>query len=122
MNAMRRVLMLLALIALAGCGSSGGGANTRVGTGSTGSGTATSFNPKHVPKSAPISSTAYYNTLVRAFSTSGALTSPQAKAAARCIQTGLLAAGFKTQGDTEGANSARALAIGGKCIQQAKGQ
>src|SRR5947209_2541656 len=88
--------LALCVIALAGCGSSGGGKTTGPG------GTPTTFNPKHVPKSAPISSTAYYNTLVKAFGTSGVLNASQAKVAARCIQSGLLAAGFKTQGDSEG--------------------
>ncbi|MFL5824460.1 MAG: hypothetical protein ACJ764_13585 [Solirubrobacteraceae bacterium] len=118
LGARRTWSMLLApgfmVLALAGCGSGGGGQTA-------GSGGPTSFNPRHIPKSAPIASTAYYNTLVKAFSASGAMTSSQATFAAHCIQNGLVAAGFKTQGQSEGANAPKALAIAGKCVQQARG-
>jgi hypothetical protein len=48
------------------------------------------------------------------------LPSSQAQFAAHCIQSGLTAAGFKTQGEAEGPNTNKALSIVIPCLQQAR--
>jgi hypothetical protein len=67
-----------------------------------------------------IASGAYYNALVQGFSSR--LNSSQAQFAAHCVQTGLEAAGFKTQGDSEGPNTNKALSVVIPCLQKAHTQ
>jgi hypothetical protein len=74
-----------------------------------------------VPPSTPIASSGYFNALVQGLQ-HGGLSSSQAEAAAHCIQDGLTKAGFKTQGDAEGANTKKAFKVFVPCVQQAKSQ
>lgn len=113
----------LGAVAAAGCGSSSSsstGSSTPAPSATAASTTSTVYNPNHVPKSAVIASSAYFNALVQGLSTR--LSSSNATAAAHCIQSGLEAAGFKTQGDSEGANVNKAASIVIPCIQKAQGQ
>jgi hypothetical protein len=97
----------------AGCGS----ASTAIGTGR--SRPTTAYSAGRVPRSAPIRSTAYRHVLAQAFGKNGVLDRDQAAFAAQCVQRGLEAAGFRTQGELEGANSARAATIIQECAQRA---
>jgi hypothetical protein len=115
-------LLILGALAVAGCGG-GGSTSTATGVATTSTTNATpGFDPSNVPKSTAIASTAYFNALVQAFSQNGKLSKSQAESAAHCIQDGLTKAGFKTQGDAEGANAKQAIGTIYLCVQKAQSQ
>ena len=104
-------LLALGSVAVAGCG---GGSSS-----SSATGTATTYNPHHIPKSAPIASSAYVNALAQGFAQSAHYSRSQAQFVSHCIQSGLLAAGFKTQGGSEGPNTHKSFTVISGCTQQA---
>jgi hypothetical protein len=106
-------LLALGPVAVVGCG--GGSSSDSSST----TGTATTYNPHHIPKSAPIASSAYYDALVTGFTQSGHFSQSQAQFVAHCIQKGLQAAGFKTQGESEGPNTRKSFTVISGCTQQA---
>ena len=119
-------LLIVGALAAAGCGG-GSSSTTPTAASSTTAASTTStpttggINPQSVPKSTQIASSDYFNVLVQSFEKAG-LTSSQAESAAHCIQDGLTKAGFKTQGDAEGANTKKALQVVLPCVQKAKSQ
>jgi hypothetical protein len=116
-------LLIVGAIAVAGCGGGTSSTSTAAGGATTSTTNATpGFDPNHVPKSTAIASTGYFNALVQAFSQSGKLSKSQAESAAHCIQDGLTKAGFKTQGDAEGANAKQAVGTIYVCVQKAQSQ
>jgi hypothetical protein len=125
------VLVCVSALALAACGSSGSSTSssntsatssapsTTTSGAPTGAGGAAGFDPHHVPRSAPIASSAYYSTWLRAL-TQQRLNATQSQFGAHCIQDGLTAAGFKTQGEAEGPKTHQAISIVLACLAQAR--
>jgi hypothetical protein len=114
-------LLIVGALAAAGCGGGASSSTTTTAASSTSTPTTGGINPQSVPKSTQIASSDYFNVLVQSFEKAG-LTSSQAESAAHCIQDGLTKAGFKTQGDAEGANTKKALQVVLPCVQKAKSQ
>lgn len=114
-------LLIVGALAVAGCGG-GGSSSTSSAAGGATTTTTSGTGFASIPKSTTIASSAYFNALVQAFSQSGQLSTSQAQSAAHCVQDGLTKAGFKTQGDAEGANAKKALQTILPCIQKAKSQ
>jgi hypothetical protein len=115
-------LLVIGAFAVAGCGGSSSTTTAAAGGGTTSTSSTTGAGPTTVPPSTAIDSSAYFNGLVQAFSQKGKLSQSQAESAAHCIQDGLTKAGFKTQGDAEGANAKKALKIVLPCVQKAQTQ
>jgi hypothetical protein len=124
----RHIALVLSLgtiaLGIAGCGaSSTTSANTApaaTATGSSTTGPPSGVSPGHVPASTPIDSPAYLALLEQSAAQGANLSPSQAASAARCTQRGLEAAGFKTQGESEGAvNGPRSVRIFAGCLQQA---
>src|SRR3954452_2323169 len=115
-------LLVVGALAVAGCGGGSSSSTAASDATSTASTTTSSANANSIPPSTAIASSAYFNALAQAFSQSGQLSTSQAQSAAHCVQDGLTKAGFKTQGDAEGANAKKALQTILPCIQKAKSQ
>jgi hypothetical protein len=115
-------LLVVGALAVAGCGGGSSSSTAASDATSTASTTTSSANANSIPPSTAIASSAYFNALVQAFSQNGQLSTSQAQSAAHCVQDGLTKAGFKTQGDAEGANAKKALQTILPCIQKAKSQ
>jgi hypothetical protein len=126
----RRIAVISSLasaaLGVAGCG---GSTTTSVGTAPTASAapgpsatpTSTAVSPGHVPASTRIDSAAYLAVLEQSAAQGAQLSPSQAASAAKCTQRGLQAAGFKTQGDSEGAvNGPKSVRVFVGCLQQAK--
>jgi hypothetical protein len=118
------LVCVLALSAVA-CGSSSNtsaassAASPTVSRVPTSTGPATTYDPHHVPRSAVIASSAYYNTWLQVLGQQR-LSTTRSQFGAHCIQNGLKAAGFKTQGDVEGRNAHQAISIVLACLAKAR--
>ncbi len=111
-------------LGVAACGGSTTSASTtHTASSTTGASAATAptaVSPGHVPPSTSIRSPAYLAVLEQSAAQGAHLSQSQAAFAATCTQRGLLAAGFVTQGDSEGArNSQKSVRIFIDCLQQA---
>jgi hypothetical protein len=114
------------VLGVGGCGGSTMTSATTTATQSSPAGTSpatapASVSPGHVPPSTPIDSPAYLGVLEQSAAQGAHLSPNQAAFAATCTQRGLLAAGFKTQGDSEGSvNGQKSVRIFIRCLQQGR--